>query len=203
VHRGNDIVKRYGQPIRSDMVPIRISEDGMQWILALTLMIGWAQSGATTRPEFEVASVRPNKSGAGSFRTGMQNGRYETTNVPLREIVQTAFEVKDYQVIGPEWMKSEHYDIQAKMPEGTPSKQMNQMIQSLLADQFKMQFHRETREMPIYALVVNKGGPHLTAAYDSSTSNGSNLTPQRTGAPTTIAAGGAVSSAPGGSINTT
>ncbi len=166
-------------------------------VLGTTLTVAPAQTTAQ-RPEFEVASVRANKSGSGSFSVSMPAGRYETSNVPLREIIRSAFQLKDYQIAGPDWIKSEHYDIQAKMPEGSSKDQVYPMIQALLADRFKMQFHRETREMPIYALLVSKAGAHLTPADDSN----DRITPA---APTRLSGGGSPSAtgaviAPAGAV---
>ncbi len=70
---------------------------------------------------------------------------------------------------GPGWMDSEHFDIEAKA-EGDPSREEeNLMVQSLLEDRFKLVIHRETRQLPIYTLVVSKSGktgPQLTTHSD-------------------------------------
>jgi bla regulator protein blaR1 len=82
---------------------------------------------------------------------------------------------------GPEWLRTDQYDIQAKIEDSlyaamqkmTPAQQreqVNLMEQSLLAERFKLKVHFETREMPVYALVVAKGGPKLTAAKDGESS---------------------------------
>ena len=87
---------------------------------------------------------------------------------------------------GPEWLGSDQYEIQAKindslyaaMQKMTPSQQREQvdlMEQSLLADRFKLKVHFETREMPVYALVVAKGGPKLTQANEGEATSISSL----------------------------
>jgi uncharacterized protein (TIGR03435 family) len=117
--------------------------------------------------EFEVASVRPNNSGSGSSSSRSRNGRYESTNEAILQLVRSAFEVREYQIIGPEWLKVDRYDIRAKAPDGVPDNQIPSMLQSLLADRFKMKFHRETRELPILALLVAKDGPKLIPATEA------------------------------------
>src|SRR5262245_40529750 len=147
--------------------------------------------------EFEVAAVRPNDSGPGSSSSRMRNGSYESTNEPLFELVRSAFQVREYQIIGPDWLKFDRYDVRAKAPDGTAQDQIPLMLQSLLAERFKMKFHRETRELPILALLVARGGPKLTPATDSDTV-GPNRNVAPAPAPSTSATAGA-GGAPSGS----
>jgi uncharacterized protein (TIGR03435 family) len=114
--------------------------------------------------EFEAASIKPSAPmGSGMVRMGVQmlpGGRISMSSVTVKTLIQQAYGVRDFQIVGgPEWLGSARYDITAK-PEGaaTPD-QVKVMIQALLADRFKLQFHRETKELPTYALVVAKGGP--------------------------------------------
>jgi uncharacterized protein (TIGR03435 family) len=110
---------------------------------------------------FEVASVKPNKSGNGSSRFNSGHGRLTATNVSLKSCIYFAYGIKDYQISGPEWLSSERYDITAKAASGVPDKQLMPMLQTLLQDRFKLRLHRQTKELPAYALVVGKGGPKL------------------------------------------
>ena len=128
-----------------------------------------AQTPAT--PAFEVASVKPNKSGDGRVMFGLQpGGRFNATNVTLRMLLRQAFNVQESQIVGgPDWMTSDRFDIVAKAPEGEfTAERMRPMLQSLLAERFKLAFHNETRDMAIYALVKaradGKLGPNLTPA---------------------------------------
>jgi len=118
-----------------------------------------APAGTADRPVFDVASVKPNKSGTNMVRFGgpQTGGRYTATNVTLNMLVTSAYKLKPHQISGlPNWDNSEHFDIEAKA-EGNPSRdQINLMVQSLLADRFKLVVHRETRQLPIYALVLSK-----------------------------------------------
>lgn len=129
-----------------------------------------AQTPAGTA--FEVASVRPNKSGDGRVMLGMQpGGRFTATNVPLRLLLRQAFNVQDFQIVGgPDWITSDRFDVVAKAPDGLEftADVMRPMLRSLLTERFKLASHNETRDMAIYALMKarpdGKLGAGLTAA---------------------------------------
>jgi uncharacterized protein (TIGR03435 family) len=120
-----------------------------------------AQSRVSASPTFEVASVK--RSQAGSSRTGVGTdpGRLTIHNASLKFCVEWAYGVKDYQVSGPGWLDSEHFDIAAKAERGAPEDRLRLMLQALLTDRFKLALHRETRELPVYALTVVKEGPKI------------------------------------------
>ena len=86
----------------------------------------------------------------------------------LTDLIRTAYEVKDYQISGPDWLGSmlsaQRFNVQATIPEGATEKQVPQMLQALLAERFKLVVHRETKEHSVYALVVAKGGSKLKEA---------------------------------------
>jgi uncharacterized protein (TIGR03435 family) len=75
--------------------------------------------------------------------------------------------VKRFQISGPSWLETERFDITAKVPDGTPREQVPLMLQQLLIERFKMAIHKEKKEMPVYALVVGKGGPKLQKSEDA------------------------------------
>src|SRR5262245_20660948 len=130
-------------------------------------------------PQFEVASVKQNRSGENRVMIGVQpGGRFTATNVTLRMLIRNAYQPQDFQITGgPSWLADDHFDIVAKAeagdgmgdpfradPNGQPSRGQL-MIRALLADRFKLVVHNESKEMPIYALVVarsdGKLGPQL------------------------------------------
>jgi uncharacterized protein (TIGR03435 family) len=120
---------------------------------------------------FEVASVRPNKTGDGRVMVAMQpGGRFNASNVPARMLLRQAFNVQDFQIVGgPDWLESDRFDVVAKAPDGEFTIDiMRPMLQSLLVERFKLAFRRENREMPIYALMKARSdgrlGPNLTAS---------------------------------------
>jgi uncharacterized protein (TIGR03435 family) len=93
----------------------------------------------------------------------------------LKEYIRIAFRIKDYQVLGPEWMGSDRYDISAKLPEGGKREQVNDMLQTLLVDRFQIKMHHESKEFPVYALTVAKGGLKMKESPidpDADSSNG-------------------------------
>ena len=75
--------------------------------------------------------------------------------------------MKEYQVSGPSWMSSELYDIFAKAAGPASDSQMKPMLQTLLADRFKLALHREKKELQVYALVQGKNPPKLHPSDDS------------------------------------
>jgi uncharacterized protein (TIGR03435 family) len=123
----------------------------------------FAQAPAT-RPEFEVASIKPsppdefNKGGAGTHIDGSQ---VSFNFVSLATYISYAYRVKSYEISGPDWMASERFDITAKLPAGGSSKDVIEMLRTLLEERFQLKTHRESKELPVYALVVGKGGPKI------------------------------------------
>jgi uncharacterized protein (TIGR03435 family) len=150
-------------------------------LAALSVAAAVALAGPTRgqSPGFEVASIKPNRSGAGistySVRPG---GRFIATNTTLKELILVTYQVLGFQLEGgPGWADSERYDINAKaegelppLPPSLPSDDTPPvflMVRSLLADRFGLVIREETREMSRYALVVSRAGrlgPNLTAS---------------------------------------
>jgi uncharacterized protein (TIGR03435 family) len=135
-----------------------------------------AQSQAANKlPEFEVASVKPNKSGENFVRIQGPAGRFTATNVPVRLLIRTAYRLQDFQIVGgPAWLNTDRFDVVAKSEEGATQDQTALMLRALLADRFKLAVHNEMRELPIYALVPARGdgrpGPQLRPAAADCTS---------------------------------
>jgi uncharacterized protein (TIGR03435 family) len=127
-----------------------------------------AASCVSAQQAFEVASIKPNAENDHRIMIRMQpGGRFTATGITLKQLIGQAFNVRDFQIQGgPGWIDSERYDINAKAPEGMgeriPPDQLRPMIRSLIEERFKLQTHQESREMPLYALVVGKGGAKLT-----------------------------------------
>jgi uncharacterized protein (TIGR03435 family) len=126
------------------------------------------------KPQFEVATVRPNNSGESNASIRIQpGGRLTATNQTLRNLIRNAFNLQPYQMVGgPDWIESDRYDIVAKVADTDlddkgmiPGPQFMLRVQSFLEDRFKMVTRWETRDMPVYALVLvadGKLGPRLT-----------------------------------------
>ena len=127
-----------------------------------TLAIVVATLGLAAAQEFEVASIKPNKSGDGRVMIDMSpGGRWMAKNISLNLLLQQAFDARPSQVTGgPSWMEKDRFDIEAKPdsslgPDPGPEK-MRPRLQSLLKSRFHLEFHRETKEMPVYVLVAGK-----------------------------------------------
>jgi uncharacterized protein (TIGR03435 family) len=104
----------------------------------------------------------------------MTKGSLTIVNAPLRKIVAAAFAIGEdrdaYLLAGPDWISTERYDITASFPAAATADQMRLMLQALLATRFRMTFHRETKGVPVYALVQGKGELKLhSAAQGAST----------------------------------
>lgn len=121
-------------------------------------------------PAFEAATVRPNTSGYVGWRLEPQpGGRLTGTNVPAAALIRFAYDLPDFQVSGgPGWLASARFDVAAKAEGDASVNETRLMLRTLLADRFKLTAHTETRELPIYALVMarndGKLGPQLRRA---------------------------------------
>jgi uncharacterized protein (TIGR03435 family) len=132
----------------------------------LLAMTAFGQS-ATNSPAFEVASIKPNRSGLNGSSLGRSGSRLTFDNVSLRECIAFAYGIaagRDYELIGPAWLDSEKFDIAATFPPETSRERIREMVQTLLAARFHLTTHRESKKLKAYALVVAKKGPTLKVA---------------------------------------
>jgi uncharacterized protein (TIGR03435 family) len=128
--------------------------------MLLSALAAFAQSGP--QPRFEAASIKVNKSGEAGGRFGGRPEQIVVTNYTLRDIIRNAYGLQRYQIVGgPDWQAQDRFDITAKAPEGTPQSQLLGMVQTLLADRFALRTHRETRDLPVYALVLARSDRRL------------------------------------------
>jgi uncharacterized protein (TIGR03435 family) len=133
-----------------------------------------ATQSAAAQPTFDIASIRMNNTETDGHHHIINNpaeSHFRTVNLPLRDLIQFAYGLPDSQILGgPAWIKSIMFDVDAKSDSlvdtqlhALPSEQARQqkqwMVQALLADRFQLKAHKETRQLPVYALVVAKGGP--------------------------------------------
>jgi uncharacterized protein (TIGR03435 family) len=125
-------------------------------------------------PVFEVSTVKENKSGSSGSSSNSRDGRFTATNVSLKSLLQyQAYGVPESRIFGgPKWISLERFDIEAKTDSATTDRlraldrdqrrvHTRAMFQQLLAERFKLAVHWETRELPVYAMVVAKEGPRL------------------------------------------
>ena len=139
-------------------------------IVLLPLVVGWHVVTSAQSPSaisFEVASVKPSRSDGEPSMTVPSRGTVVITNVPLLNVVVNAFGVPAFRIVGePAWISRERFDISARIPDAHVDGQVLPMLQALLAQRFNLEAHRETREQPVYEVVVARAdgrlGPRLT-----------------------------------------
>ncbi|HUP40091.1 MAG TPA: TIGR03435 family protein, partial [Vicinamibacterales bacterium] len=165
--------------MKSTRLPIVAIGTGLLLLpLASGALRAQAPSGGGDKPKFEVASVRQNTGDDGKVMIGIQpGGRFNAVNVPLWDLIRQAYAIQRTQLVGaPDWAESARYDIVAKaetdiprMGPGAPIGPLNYMLQDLLEDRFKLRVHRETRELPVYALTFAKTDRTLGQGLRAST----------------------------------
>ena len=154
--------------------------------LAASVVVGalGAQAPQTpAAPAFEVASIKPNNSGDGRVMMQNQPGRFIATNIPVRLLIRNAYQLQDFQITGgPSWLNSDRFDINAKVDAsvqdevaaargagpGQGPNPVQLMVRTLLAERFKLVVHNETKDQPIYGLIMARSdgrlGPQLKKA---------------------------------------
>lgn len=139
-------------------------------------LLGLAASIAPccAQPEsFDVATIRPHDSATGVVSGTNFSARGFAGVGTLRDLVQTAYELPDYRVSGgPTWGKSESFYVDARTAAPTTRDHMVVMLQTLLAERFNLQVHRETKELPVYALTSAKKGSKLREVADKAKPGG-------------------------------
>jgi uncharacterized protein (TIGR03435 family) len=143
-------------------------------VVALAVMTAASQT-PVQKPAFEAASIKHNKSGDPPGRLGTEGSRFIAENYPLILVIQRAYGfpdewlTRDQLIGGPGWIRNDRFDIEAKIEGDTraiPNEQVWLMVQSLLEDRFQLRVHHETRELPVYNLVVANGGLKMKLSSD-------------------------------------
>jgi uncharacterized protein (TIGR03435 family) len=128
-------------------------------VLALCAsVVSYAQA-----PAFDVASVKPNKSGENRIGFGFPTGGLTATNMPLRALIIQAYKLHEYELLNlPDWAAEERYDVAAKTSNAQASgDERLAMLQTLLAERFQLRMHPEQREMAMYSLVFARDDRRL------------------------------------------
>jgi uncharacterized protein (TIGR03435 family) len=185
---GGSLVNRIARLLGRPRPAVRTGlEPGLIAVAGLLVFAAYGLFGQSADPpRFAVASIKRNPSteplsmaapmGVG-YRPG---GRLVAGNAPLTMLIQRAYAVQGFQVVGgPSWIGTEGYDIEAKPEANTDQKRMWLMLQTLLADRFKLSMHRETRELPVYDLQAVKSGPKLPPPQERACSEVLTTLPER------------------------
>ncbi len=143
---------------------------GVSLALALTMTSAFAQTSAPAPKTlaFEVATIKPaiplqEQALSGKMHVGVNidAARVDIGGMALSDLIAMAYKVKPHQISGPDWLNVDRFDILATLPAGATKEQLPEMLRALLADRFKLTFHKDMKEHSIYALVVGKGGLKL------------------------------------------
>jgi uncharacterized protein (TIGR03435 family) len=131
------------------------------------LLFALVSTAFAQQPTFEVASIKPmDPNPSNPLFIGMNNdtGMVRYTNITLRDCIRGAYRIQDFQIIGPDWLEKNRYEIIARLPAGTPATQIPEMLQTLLAERFQLELRRELKEQNVYALLPGKDGARLQPA---------------------------------------
>jgi uncharacterized protein (TIGR03435 family) len=137
---------------------------------------------ADAKPSFEVSTIKPAKPGRGFSLLVNRSGMMNTTSTSLSDLIKFAYDLHPRQITkGPAWLETEKFDITAKpdtpgIPNGT---QLKAMVQKMLAERFELAFHREKKELSVYAITVAKGGPKLAKSESPGNLPGFGMPPGR------------------------
>jgi len=147
----------------------------------LSLVARSAAQGET--PHFDVTSVKPsNSTDLHTIYQLRRSGMFVAENASVRFLVRLAYEIQDFQIIGgPGWLDSDRFDIEARATQISDPAEMLPMLKSLLADRFKLTIHKETRQLPVFELVEDKGHSKLQVADPGACFARDAKTPKRTG----------------------
>jgi uncharacterized protein (TIGR03435 family) len=134
----------------------------------------WGQA-KPPRVEFEVASIKPappNPDPHMAAGLHIDGSQVHFARMSMKDLARMAYKVKFYQIAGPDWIASERYNVDAKLPDGAPRDQVADMLEALITDRFQIKMHREQKEMPVYGLVVLPGGPKMKEVPDDPATDG-------------------------------
>ncbi len=122
-----------------------------------------AQIATTPSPQFEVASIKPSAPGSrGPTIYNPTRERFAVDGITTKGLIAYAYDVREFQISGgPRWVESDPYDIVAKPQGDIGGERIMAMVQNLLVERFGLKFHRESKEVPVFALVAAKSGPKL------------------------------------------
>jgi uncharacterized protein (TIGR03435 family) len=136
---------------------------------------------ADAKPQFEVSTVKPSKPDARWSLLVNPSGMMNTTNTSLADLIKFAYDLHEKQIVGgPQWMETDKFDVTGKPDtEGIPNPtQLKMMVQKMLADRFQLSFHREKRELSVYAITIAKGGHKLKPTESTSNLPGYGRSPR-------------------------
>jgi uncharacterized protein (TIGR03435 family) len=163
---GNTITGKWTQDANSLPLKLVRATDQTAWAIP-ELPPSPVRMPANGNPEFAVATIKPSQPGAPRGGYGIRGQDVTTTNVTVSWMIKLAYNVHANQILAaPAWLDSERYDTVGRSDTpGEPNRdQMKLMIRKLLVDRCQLRFHTEKKDLSVYAMVVAKGGPKITAS---------------------------------------
>jgi len=157
----------------------QLNKTTLRAIVAGACIVQACSGQAKTELAFEAVSIKTSQADTnellqtdkGLVRPAYHSFHYTpghvTCTLPLITLIREAYGVKLWQVTGPAWLYDGAYDVAAIMPPETSKEQVQQMLQTMLRDRFRLKTHEESREVAVFALVAGKTGPKLTVAEPS------------------------------------
>jgi uncharacterized protein (TIGR03435 family) len=146
----------------------------MQKLVVCLFAAAIAGQAQDVRRAYEAATIKPNVSGSNSSSSNGSKGQIVMTNLTLKRLIERAYDAKPIQVTGPSWLEGVRFDITAKYPPETKRAEQSTMLRTLLEERFRLETHRETKELPGYSLVVGKSGIKAQAVETEDSSTNSN-----------------------------
>src|SRR5665213_3390997 len=139
---------------------------GMIRAIAISALVVWggllAAQPAAPPPEISVVSIKPSDPGTNAMGNRFPPGRFTLTGYSLMSLIESAYSVKEYQILdAPGWLSSERWTLEGELTQPVRMFSYMQLLQPVLADRYHLKIRRETRTMPIYSLVIAKGGLKL------------------------------------------
>ena len=132
-------------------------------LLLTTFGLAFAQTTPPDSLKFEVISIRTNKSASERSALRIDADRLSASNVSARSLIETGYGLKTWQISGaPDWLNTERFDVEATAEHPVTRVQIMEMLRSLLAERFGLSVHRDSKDIPVFALTVAKGGLKLT-----------------------------------------
>jgi uncharacterized protein (TIGR03435 family) len=141
--------------------------------MILGVVLSSVAAGQTTQkpPAFDIAEIHASPRSSNPFMSGgiLRGGRYVLHKATMVDLIRTAYEIDADNVIGgPSWLESDRFEVNAKMPASMPPETVPLMLQTLLADRFKLVVHKDTKPLPAFVLSMGKGKPKLKEAVEGS-----------------------------------
>lgn len=182
-HGGPDAKEQYpftGGTVEDDRLVFKVGEFNFDLHVVGDEIKGEMKSGDRSQPvsvkrvdaskprvaptAFEVASIKVNSSGSrGSSSHSRPGGVILMENISLKQLIERAYDVRDFSLTGPDWLDTARFDISAKPPEAVSNEEMRVLMQNLLIERFKLAVHREEKTMGAFALLPAKGGLKIKA----------------------------------------